>query len=55
MEAIGIQVDSPLQISVSGNSLILTPVDVGVGRRRVTEALDKLRPRYGDMLRRLAE
>jgi antitoxin component of MazEF toxin-antitoxin module len=55
MEAIGIQADSLLQIVVSGNSLIVTPVHVGVGRERVTEAIDKLRPRYGAMLQRLAE
>ena len=54
MEALGIEADSPLQISISGNSLIVTPVNVGVGRERVREAIDKLRPRYGDMLERLA-
>ena len=55
MEAVGIQDDSPLQISVSGNSLIVTPVHVGVGREKVERAIAKLRPRYGDMLKRLAE
>ena len=55
MEAVGIEDDSPLQISISGNSLIVTPVHAGVGRERVAEAVTKLRPRYGDMLKRLAE
>ncbi len=55
MEAVGIQDDSPLQITVSGNSLIVTPVHAGVGREKVAEAIAKLRPRYGDMLKRLAE
>ena len=55
MEALGIDDESPLQISVSGNSLIVTPVHVGVGRERVEESIAKLRPRYGDMLKRLAE
>ena len=55
MEAVGFQKDSPLQVSVSGNSLIVTPVHVGVGREKVAEAITKLRPRYGDMLKRLAE
>ena len=55
MEAVGIQVDTPLQISISGNSLIVTPVHVGVGREKVRESLEKLRPRYGEMLERLAE
>ena len=55
MEALGIDDESPLQISVSGNSLIVTPVHVGVGRKRVEQSIAKLRPRYGDMLERLAE
>ena len=55
MEALGIELDSPLQITVSGNSLVVTPVHVGIGRVKVGEIIDKLRPRYGDMLQRLAE
>jgi antitoxin component of MazEF toxin-antitoxin module len=55
MEALGIDPDSELQVTVSGNSLIITPVNVGVGRQRVLEAIEKLRPRYGEMLKRLAE
>ena len=55
MEALGIDTDSELQVTVSGNSLIITPVNVGIGTKRVTEAIDRLRPRYGEMLKRLAE
>ena len=55
MEAVGIQADTPLQVTVSGNSLIITPVHVGVGRERVTELIDELRPTYGGMLERLAK
>lgn len=55
MEALGIDMDSPLQITVSGNSLIVTPVHVGVGREAVAEAIAELRPKYGDMLERLAK
>ncbi len=55
MEALGIDSESELQVTVSGNSLIITPVNVGVGTKRVTEAIDRLRPRYGEMLKRLAE
>lgn len=55
MEALGIESDTPLQVTVSGNSLVVTPVHVGVGRERVEAALEKLRPRYGEMLKRLAE
>ena len=55
MDALGIQADTPLQISVSGNSLIVTPVNVGVGRQAVAQSIEKLRPRYGQMLKNLAE
>jgi antitoxin component of MazEF toxin-antitoxin module len=55
MEALGIDGDTELQVTVSGNSLIITPVNVGVGKERVLEAIEKLRPRYGGMLGRLAE
>lgn len=55
MEALGIDGDSPLQISVSGNSLIVTPVNVGIGRSEMEAIIEKLRPRYGEMLKRLAE
>jgi len=55
LEAMGIDADSELQVTVSGNALIIAPVNVGVGRKRVLEAIDKLRPRYGEMLKRLAE
>ncbi len=55
MEALGINSDTPLQITVSGNSLVVTPVHVGIGRDKVGEVIEKLRPKYGEMLRHLAE
>ena len=55
MAALGIDADTELQVTVSGNSLIVTPVNVGVGREQVLEAVERLRPRYGKMLGRLAE
>lgn len=55
METLGIDADSPLQLTVSGNSLIVTPVHVGIGRQAINEAIDELRPEYGEMLKRLAE
>ena len=55
MEALGIDAESELQVTVSGNSLVITPINVGIGTKRVTEAIDRLRPRYGKMLKRLAE
>jgi antitoxin component of MazEF toxin-antitoxin module len=55
LEALGIDADTPLQLTVSGNSLIVTPAAVGAGREAVAESIRKLRPRYGRMLKRLAE
>ncbi len=55
MEALGIKPDTPLQVTVSGNSLIVTPASVGVGREAVAESIRKLRPRYRKMLKKLAE
>ncbi len=55
LEALGIEPDTPVQVTVSGNSLIVTPVTVGVGRKALTASLRKLRPRYGKMLKKLAE
>lgn len=55
MEAMGIDSDSPLEVTVSGNSLILTPVHVGLGRDRIAKGIEELRPRYSEMLKRLAE
>ena len=55
MDALGIDSDSELQVTISGNSLVVTPVHVGLGRERVARELEKLRPVYGEMLQRLAE
>ena len=55
LDALGIDMDTPLQVTVSGNSLIVTPANVGVGSEAVAESVAKLRPRYGQMLKNLAE
>lgn len=55
LEALGISPDSRVQLTVSGNSLIVTPENVGIGDEEVRRSIEKLRPRYADMLRRLAE
>ncbi|MDP6117195.1 MAG: AbrB/MazE/SpoVT family DNA-binding domain-containing protein [Planctomycetota bacterium] len=55
MEALGISEDTPLQITVSGQSLIITKADVGIGEKKVLKHTKKLRKKYGKMLKRLAE
>jgi antitoxin component of MazEF toxin-antitoxin module len=55
MEALGITEDTPLQLTLSGNALVITPANVGVGRKQIEESLKKMRRRYGPMLKRLAD
>jgi antitoxin component of MazEF toxin-antitoxin module len=55
MDALGITPETPLQVTVSGNSLVITPANVGIGRDAVAASIQRLRPRYGDMLKKLAE
>lgn len=55
LDALGIGAETPLQVTVSGNALVITPVQVGVGRDEVAASIARLRPRYAGMLKRLAE
>ncbi|HJU03642.1 MAG TPA: hypothetical protein VJ692_00715 [Nitrospiraceae bacterium] len=55
MEALGIKEDTPLQITLSGNALVITPANVGVGPEQMRQVLKDLRKRYGPMLKRLAD
>ena len=55
MEAMGIDLDTPLQITISGNTMVVTPADVGIGSEAVGRSLKKMRRRYGRALKRLAE
>ncbi len=55
LDALGIDKDTPLQITISGNSLIITPTNVGIGDEAVAKSIKLLRPRYGRMLKHLAE
>ena len=55
MEALGVSAETPLQVTVSGGSLIITPVNVGLGDEAVKSSLARLRPRYSKMLENLAK
>ena len=55
MEALGITEETPLQVTVNGNALVVTPANVGVGPERMKAALKEIRKRYGPMLKRLAD
>lgn len=55
MEALGITEETPLQITVNGNALVVTPANVGVGPERMKTVIKEIRKRYGPMLKRLAD
>ena len=55
MQAMGIEIDTPLQITLSGNAMIVTPADVGIGPEAAGGSLRKMRRRYGRALKRLAK
>jgi antitoxin component of MazEF toxin-antitoxin module len=55
MEALGITENTPLQLTVNGNVLMVAPVNVGIGKEQVERSLKKMRRRYGTMLKRLAD
>ena len=55
MEAMGIESDTPLQVTISGNTMIVTPANVGLGAQDLDSSLKKMRRRYGRTLKRLAK
>jgi len=55
MEALGITEATPLQVTVSGNALVVTPANVGVGPERMKGIIKDIRKKYGPMLKRLAD
>ncbi|TAJ08566.1 MAG: AbrB/MazE/SpoVT family DNA-binding domain-containing protein [Nitrospirae bacterium] len=55
MEALGITEETPLQVTVNGNALVVTPANVGIGPERMKEIIKDIRKRYGPMLKRLAD
>jgi antitoxin component of MazEF toxin-antitoxin module len=55
MEALGITEETPLQVTVNGNALVVTPANVGVGPERMKTVIKEIRKRYGPMLKRLAD
>lgn len=55
MQALGITEETPLQVTVNGNALVVTPANVGVGPEHMKGIIKDIRKRYGPMLKRLAE
>jgi antitoxin component of MazEF toxin-antitoxin module len=55
MEALGIDENTPLRVTLNGTAIVVTPVDVGLGDEDIADAVAQLRPKYARMLKRLAE
>ena len=55
MEAMGITLDTPLQLTVTGNTLVVTPVHAGLSDAELGASAAKMRARYGETLKNLAK
>ncbi|MBC7804762.1 MAG: hypothetical protein H7145_01300 [Akkermansiaceae bacterium] len=55
MEATGITMDTPLEVTVSGDVITIRPANVGFGREKVASLIKELRPQYKQMLENLAK
>lgn len=55
MEHLGISPDTPLQLTLTGDGLVVSRADVGIGDERVEALMGKVRNRYGRALKKLAE
>ena len=54
LDLLGIDRDTPLDISTDGRILIVAPVNDDARRRKVDEALDRVNRRYSKTLQNLA-
>jgi antitoxin component of MazEF toxin-antitoxin module len=54
LEALGIDGDTPLHITITGDSLVVRPAFVGASTDDIAESLAKMRPSYSGMLKKLA-
>ena len=55
LEALGMTAETPVNIALSGSSLIVTPAHIGIPDEELKEAMRRLRPRYKTMLENLAK
>ena len=55
LEMLGIQADTPLEISTNGDALLVSPVRDETRRAQLRQTLEKLNTGFGDDSRRLAE
>jgi hypothetical protein len=55
MDAMGIELDTPLEVTVTANTMVVTPVHVGLSKEDLDASLSKMRSRYGSALKALAK
>ena len=55
MDAMGITLDTPLQVTIAANTMVVTPVHVGIPEDEIDTSLKRIRQRYGNALKKLAE
>lgn len=55
LELLGITMDTPLEVSTDGRSLVISPVPDARRETRVRAALRRVNRRHGETLRKLAE
>jgi len=55
LELINVQPDTPLDISIDGRRLIITPVTEAERRKKFKDALEWTNRRHGKTLKRLSE
>ena len=57
MEHLGISPETLLQLTITGGSLVVTPLSIGAGKQKISEAIALMRsePGYSEMLANLAK
>ena len=55
MEAIGMTAETPVQITLHGSSLTVTPAHIGIEAAELEETIARLYPRYKTMMENLAK
>ena len=55
LEALNLTPESPLNITISGGSIVITAANVGIPDEEMSTAISKLRPRYKTMLENLSK
>ena len=55
LEALQMTPETPVELTFSGSSLIITPASIGIPESEMDAAIEQLRPRYKTMLENLAK